>query len=1106
MTERSVFLAAVEIGEPSEREAFLDKACAGDPALRAQVEQLLRAHWKPGSFMDRPAAALVATVDEPVFERTGAVIGPYKLMEEIGSGGFGVVFVAEQQQPVRRKVALKVIKPGMDTREVIARFEAERQALALMDHPNIARVFDGGATPSGRPYFVMELVRGVSITHFCDEHHQSLRERLSLFISVCQAVQHAHQKGIIHRDLKPSNIMVSLHDATPVVKVIDFGVAKAIGQQLTEKTLYTRFTQMIGTPVYMSPEQAGMSGLDIDTRTDIYALGVLLYELLTGTTPFDKDRLRTAEYEEIRRIIREEDPPRPSTRFSTLGQDASTISANRKSDAQHLSQLVRGELDWIVMKALEKDRNRRYETASAFAADVERYLNDEPVQACPPSAWYRFGKFARRNKGFLFTGGTIAAALVLAVASLVGAVSVLAASNAQTKEKQKQTKEALDREKTANDRLSAALEREQRMLYLKRIALAESELALNNLGRVEEMLDACPVKLRGWEWRYLRRGQGPFTFKGHRDWVFGVAFSPDGKHVASASSQLPNKMGEIKIWERATGKEVHTLLGHLGPAFAVAFHPGGKQLASAGWDNTVRIWDHESGKQIQSLTDHREYVTAVAYSPDGKLLASAGGDNAIILWDADTLQKLRTLQGRTRAGYHLAFSPDSKRLARGEAITLWDVTSGQQIYAIPNSSELFEKVIFSRDGRTLVSCDFAGTVMFWDADTGKYRFSFHGHPGLVGIALTPDGRRLATGGFERPVQIWDLETKQEALVLRGHTEMIHNLAFSPDGEQLASASMDGTVKIWDASAAPTKSEAETLTLRGFPVAVMAVAFHPDNKRLAAASFETVHVWDATTGAALTTLPGHTGIAGSVVFSRDGGTLAAATFSGLIKIWDIETGKEGRTFRGSAGMVALSPDGERVATVVGAGNIHVWNTATGKEELPPFPGHSSPVQGIVYSPDGQKLATAAWDKTAIIWDATSGKKLHRLERHTHVLMHAAFSADGKRVATASLDKTAKIWDALTGKELLTLHGHEDRVMGVAFSPDGKLVATASWDNTAKVWDADTGKEIETLRGHSGYVFSVAFSPDGKRLASAGGYGKRGEVKIWDTTRWQEKLDR
>jgi serine/threonine protein kinase/tetratricopeptide (TPR) repeat protein len=415
MTERDVFEAVLEL-PPEDRVAYLDGACGGDAALRQRLEVLLSKHDRAGSFLEWPAPCPAATVDEPVSERPGTVIGPYKLLEQIGEGGFGVVFLAEQAQPLRRKVALKVLKPGMDTRQVVARFEAERQALAIMDHPNIAKVHDGGATAAGRPYFVMELVKGVPITDFCDANHLPPRRRLELFLSVCQAVQHAHQKGIIHRDLKPSNVLITVHDTTPVVKVIDFGVAKALGQELTDKTLFTGLAQMVGTPLYMSPEQAGQSGLDIDTRSDIYALGVLLYELLTGTTPFTTAQFKQAAYDEIRRIIRDEEPPKPSIRLSR-SDTLPAIAAARETEPAKLTKLVRGELDWIVMKALEKDRGRRYETANGFAMDVQRYLADEPVQACPPSASYRFRKFARRNKAALAVAG-----LALLCIALVGGV------------------------------------------------------------------------------------------------------------------------------------------------------------------------------------------------------------------------------------------------------------------------------------------------------------------------------------------------------------------------------------------------------------------------------------------------------------------------------------------------------------------------------------------------------------------------------------------------------------------------------------------------------------------------------------------------------------
>ncbi|MBI2826104.1 MAG: protein kinase [Planctomycetia bacterium] len=427
-----IFLKAMEIPSPEDRRAYLDDACRGDDTLRGQVEALIAAGEQAGSFLESPPPGVTRVADSSeLSERPGSVIGPYKLLEQIGEGGMGVVFMAEQQIPVRRKVALKLIKPGMDTRQVIARFEAERQALAVMDHPNIARVLDAGATPSGHPFFVMELVRGVPITTYCDESNLPVRERLELFASVCQAIQHAHTKGIIHRDIKPTNVLVTRQDGRATVKVIDFGVAKAMGQQLTEKTLFTNFAQMIGTPLYMSPEQAERSGVDIDTRSDVYSLGVLLYELLTGSTPVDAAQLQHAAFDEIRRIIREEDPPTPSARISG-SQTLPAIAAHRHTEPARLSKLVRGELDWIAMKALEKDRNRRYETANAFAADVLHYLNDEHVLACPPSAAYRFRKFARRNRVAITTATLVAAALVLG--TIVSTWQAIRAETARTAE------------------------------------------------------------------------------------------------------------------------------------------------------------------------------------------------------------------------------------------------------------------------------------------------------------------------------------------------------------------------------------------------------------------------------------------------------------------------------------------------------------------------------------------------------------------------------------------------------------------------------------------------------------------------------------------------
>jgi serine/threonine protein kinase len=433
---KGIFLEAIDEHMPEQWLAFLDQACAGDPSLRADVEKLLRAQAEIGPFPEGVQRAVPTTVDQPPSESPGTVIGPYRLLRQLGEGGFGVVFLAEQQAPIRRRVALKVLKPGMDTRQVLARFEAERQALALMDHSNIARVLDAGATDSGRPYFVMELVKGGPITEFCDQNHLAPEARLKLFIDVCLAIQHAHHKGVIHRDIKPTNILVTLHQGRPLVKVIDFGVAKALAQKLTDRTLFTVHGQMIGTPEYMSPEQADINELDIDTRTDVYALGVLLYELLTGTTPLDGKRLRETGYAEMQRLIREKEPPRPSMRIRSLEAKAAVLAGNRGLDVRRLAQLLADDLDWVVMKALEKDRNLRYSTSASLAADLKRYLRREAIVARPPTTLYKVRRFTQRHRAAVLMASAMVATLLAgaALATWQAVVATRAKELAQVRE------------------------------------------------------------------------------------------------------------------------------------------------------------------------------------------------------------------------------------------------------------------------------------------------------------------------------------------------------------------------------------------------------------------------------------------------------------------------------------------------------------------------------------------------------------------------------------------------------------------------------------------------------------------------------------------------
>jgi len=532
---KELFGVALGFTDAPSRSAFLDRECGADADLRRRLDDLLAAHEHPESALERPLGAPAETAPfEGPGESAGAIIaGKYKLLERIGEGGMGEVWVAEQVEPVKRRVALKRIKPGMDSRAVLARFEAERQALALMDHPNIAKVLDAGTTDDGRPFFVMELVKGTPITQFCDERKLSTRERLELFVPVCQAIQHAHQKGIIHRDVKPSNVLVALHDEKPVPKVIDFGVAKAVGQQLTEKTLYTGFGTLVGTPSYMAPEQATFNQLDIDTRADIYSLGVLLYELLAGSPPFEPERLNKAALDEVLRLVREEEPPRPSARLSTSETKAS-IAAVRQSEPAKLTKLLRGELDWIVMKALEKDRNRRYETAKDFAADAQRYLHDEPVQACPPSAAYRLRKFARRNKRPVLAAFVVILALVVGIiGTTVGLIRARVAETDAAREAAEKTK-ALTTAETNEQQAKWAQQEAQANLE---DAMAAVDQLLTRLG--DERLANVP------HMEPIRRELLQDALKFYQKFL---AKKSDDPVIRREAARAYRRMGEIYFW------------------------------------------------------------------------------------------------------------------------------------------------------------------------------------------------------------------------------------------------------------------------------------------------------------------------------------------------------------------------------------------------------------------------------------------------------------------------------------------------------------------------------------------------------------------------------
>jgi WD40 repeat protein/serine/threonine protein kinase len=1103
MTERSIFLTALE-KEAAERTAYLDAACGGDAELRRQVDALLAEHAGAGNFLEGRA------VDEHApkaptrpLEQPGSVIGPYKLLQQIGEGGMGVVFMAEQQEPVRRKVALKIIKPGMDSRLVLARFEAERQALALMDHPHIAKVLDAGTTNQGRPYFVMELVKGVPITQYCDERRLTPKDRLELFVPVCQAIQHAHQKGIIHRDLKPSNLLVALYDGKPVPKVIDFGVAKAIGPQLTERTLFTEFGSVIGTLEYMSPEQAELNQLDIDTRSDIYGLGVLLYELLTGTTPLERKRLWESALLEALRMIREEEVPKPSTRLSKTSELPS-IAANRGLEPNKLGGQVRGELDWIIMKCLEKDRNRRYETANNLATDLQRFLHDEPVQASPPSAWYRFRKFVKRHKTGMAAALVVTVAAVLAVTALTTSTVLIA--------------RALEAVTEAKKELGSALERERRESYFQRIALAHRELLDNNLLKAEELLDECPSDRRAWEWHYLKRlcHVEPVTVRADHRWFQPVALSPDGQRLATATEAKT-----VTIWNAQTGEELFALAG-AAEVRCAAFRATDGSIVTGDMSGAVTVWDATTRQAIGAPGRHKAAVNDLAVSPDGRLVASASDDHTVKVWEATTGELVHDLRGHEGSVYSVAFSRDGRSVASGgydATVKVWDAKSGKLVQTLLGHKGPVRGLAFSADGRQLASASLDGTLKIWETSTAQEARTLHGHNLFVtGVAFIDDGRRLASVSSDKSLKIWDATTGQVVLTLRGHTHELTGLAISADGRRLASVSPERKVRIWDASPLDAKAGQDSLTLRHTDKA-WDLSFSPDGRRLASSSFGgTVRVWDPQTGredsASALQIMGLF----SVAFSPDGRRIASGSARiaegqpSFLKVWDTATSQEilhPRPFNGVAFCVAFSPDkGRWIVTGGETADATVWDATTGHVAgnlRTPGPH----VWGLAFSPDGRRLACLSMEGMVAIYDATrwgdkfSPEPILTFQAHkSSVRANPAFSPDGKRLVVPGDENTVNIWDVTTTDKppaaaLLTLRGHSAQVWGVAFSPDGRWVASGGEDYTAKLWRAATGELIHSFRGHASVVGRVAFSPDGKRLASSS-FDKT--VKVWELSRW------
>ena len=1037
--QRDRWLGALE-GRDAKAAALLRALCG------SQDESRERGFLETSELVARHVASMVEADSGLI----GKEFGPYRVLALLGHGGMGSVWLAERADGLfTRQVALKLIHPALKSRVTSERFAREREILASMNHPHIARLLDAGTAEDGQSYLALDYVAGTPLTTYCDEHNLSVHERLEVFRQILGAVQYAHAHLVIHRDLKPANVLVTEEGK---VQLLDFGIAKLLSEGEAKETELTQLGGRALTPDYAAPEQ--ILGAPITTAADVYALGVMLYELLAGERPYKLKRESRGALEEA---ILEADPTPPSR---TNFKEAAAVA--RATTAKKLASILRGDLDIIAMKALKKSPAERYATANAFGEDIERFLRGDVVLAQPDRLAYRALKFARRH----WVG--IAAASVLILTLVAG----LAATSYEARVASKQRDAALQAQ------LRLLIEAAAQHLKDSDVAGAQG-IILEVLTNPEFAQVRKPAAISVFQ--ESRAADAELAvLSGHDGRLASAVYSPDGNRIVTASEDKT-----ARIWDGRTGTQLAVLSGHGGRLTSAVYSPDGTRILTASEDKTARIWDAHSGTQLAVLSGHGDFVSSAVYSPDGNRIVTASGDKTARIWDTHTGAQLAMLSGHGHSVNSAAYSPDGTRIVTSsfdKTARIWDAHTGAQLAVLSGHSDRVRFAAYSPDGTRIVTASQDKTARIWDGRNGTQLAVLFGHGALVFTAsFSPDGTRIVTASSDRTTRIWDARTYRELAVLLGHGNYVHSAAFSPDGTRIVTASGDRTARIWDGRAG-----AQLAVLLGHGDRVISCAYSPDGTRIVTSSYDnTVRIWDARTGTQLGVLSGHSSYVFSAAFSPDGTRIVTASVDKTARIWDARTRAQLAVLQGHDDRVffaAYSPDGTRIVTASADKTARIWDARTARV-LAVLSGHSDSVISAAYSPDSARLVTASEDKTARIWDARTGAQLAVLSGHRDRVTFAAYSPDGTRIVTASVDKTARIWDARTYRELVALSGHRDIVDTARYSPDGTRIVTASDDTTIRIWDARTGVPLGVLSGHDDMVESAAYSPDGTHIVSA-----------------------